>query len=292
MGRGTVIDAFGENHTLNGALNDAVAEIEMRLLLEAIYEAYHYDFRQYAVASLKRRLAQALIRFDCRTLSALQAKVLHDKAVFPQLLDYLTVQVSDLFRDPSYYLALRRNVMPTLATYPSLKVWVAGCSTGEEAYSMAILLAEEGLLNRTLIYATDINSESLRKAASGVYDLDRIRQFTLNHRESGGKGSLSDHYHASGHSAVMDPQLRNRITFADHSLATDTAFSEVHFISCRNVLIYFNRELQDRALGIFQEALVRRGFLGLGSKESLRFSAQAAAFEDYRPEEKIYRKAA
>jgi chemotaxis protein methyltransferase CheR len=272
-------------------LNDPVSEIELRLLLEAIYEAYHYDFRQYAVASLKRRLAQALIRFDCRTLSALQEKVLHEKQVFPALLEYLTVQVSDLFRDPSYYMALRRHVMPTLATYPSLKVWVAGCSTGEEAYSIAILLAEEGLLERTLIYATDINSESLRKAASGIYDLDRIRQFTLNHRESGGRSSLSDYYHAAGNSAVMDPRLRNRITFADHSLATDTTFSEVHFISCRNVLIYFNRELQDRALGIFQEALVLRGFLGLGSKESLRFSAHTDAFIDHRPEDKIFRKA-
>lgn len=263
----------------------------MRLLLEAIYEAYHYDFRQYAVASLKRRLAQALIRLDCKTLSGLQEKVLHDKQVFPVLLEYLTVQVSDLFRDPQYYLALRQHVLPTLATYPSLKLWVAGCSTGEEAYSLAILLEEEGLLNRTLIYATDINSESLRKAHSGIYDLDRLRQFTLNHRESGGKGSLSDYYHASGQSAVMAPRLRSRITFADHSLATDTTFSEVHLVSCRNVLIYFNRELQDRAVGIFQEALVLRGFLGLGTKESLRFSAHSDAFVEYRRDEKIYRKA-
>ena len=289
---GTIDDSHPwEVGTLNGTLHGEVSEIEMRLLLEAIYEAYHYDFRQYAAASLKRRLAHALTRFDCRSLSVLQDKVLHDKQVFPVLLEYLTVQVSDLFRDPGYYRALRQHVLPTLATYPSLKVWVAGCSTGEEAYSMAILLAEAGLLERTLIYATDINSESLRKAATGVYDLDRIRQFTLNHRESGGKGSLSDHYHAAGHSAVMAPKLRNRITFADHSLATDSMFSEVHFISCRNVLIYFNRELQDRALGIFQEALVLRGFLGLGSKESLRFSSQSHAFVDYRSEEKIYRKA-
>ena len=272
-------------------LMDQVPEIELRLLLEAIYAAYHYDFRQYAVASLKRRLAQAMIRLDCRNLSALQEKVLHDPQVFPLLLEYLTVQVSDLFRDPPYYLALRRSVLPTLATYPWLKIWVAGCSTGEEAYSLAILLEEEGLLERTLIYATDINSESLRRAQSGVYELDRLRQFTLNHRESGGKGSLSDHYHAAGQSAVMDPRLRSRITFADHSLATDSAFSEVHLISCRNVLIYFNRELQDRALGMFQEALVLRGFLGLGTKESIRFSAHADAFVDYRPEEKIYRKA-
>jgi chemotaxis protein methyltransferase CheR len=264
----------------------------MRLLLEAIYEAYHYDFRQYAVASLKRRLGQALIRLDCRNLSALQEKVLHDRRVFPVLLEYLTVQVSDLFRDPAYFLALRQHVLPTLATYPSLKIWVAGCSTGEEAYSLAILLAEEGLLDRTLIYATDINSESLRKASSGVYELDRLRQFTLNHREAGGKVSLSDYYHASGHSAVMDPRLRNRITFADHSLATDSTFSEVQLVSCRNVLIYFNRELQDRAIGIFHEALVRRGFLGLGTKESLRFSVHSAEFADFRREEKIFRKAA
>lgn len=268
------------------------ADLEIRLLLDAIYSTYHYDFRQYAVASLKRRLQQALVKMGCGSISALQAKVLHDKHAFPVLLEYLTVQVSDLFRDPEYFLAMREHVVPHLATYPSLKIWIAGCATGEEAYSFAILLAEEGLLDRTILYATDIHSQSLERARSGIYALDRLKQFTLNHRASGGKGSLSDYYHADQDSAMFAPFLRNKITFADHSLATDSAFSEVQLVSCRNVLIYFNRELQDRALGLFEEALCHRGFLGLGSKEALRFSAYAAAFSDFRPAEKIFRKAA
>ena len=273
-------------------MNAVIDDIEMRLLLDAIYSTYHYDFRQYASASLKRRLAQALIQMDCATLSALQEKVLHDRRVFPQLLEYLTVQVSDLFRDPEVYLALRREVVPLLATYPSLKIWVAGCSTGEEAYSFAILLAEEGLLERTLIYATDINAQSLERARAGIYSLERMRQFTLNHRQSGGRGSLSDYYHAAHENAVMASSLRDRITFADHSLATDSTFSEVQLISCRNVLIYFDRELQDRALGLFRESLCHRGFLLLGTKEAIRFSTHHGAFDEFRGSERIFRKVA
>ena len=267
-----------------------ITDIEIRLLLDAIYEVYHYDFRQYALASLKRRLAQALVRMGCDTISALQDKLLHDPHVFPQLLQYLTVQVSDMFRDPEYFAAMREHVVPLLATYPSLKIWIAGCSTGEEAYSFAILLAEAGLLERTILYATDINQQSLQSAKTGIYELERLKQFTLNHRQAGGKGSLSDYYHADRGSAVFVPLLRNKITFADHSLATDNAFSEVQLISCRNVLIYFNRELQDRALGLFGEALCHRGFLGLGSREALRFSAHAHAFTDFCSAEKIFRK--
>jgi chemotaxis protein methyltransferase CheR len=273
-------------------LKPDVDELEMRLLLDAIYSTYHYDFRQYASASLKRRLGQALVRMQCATISALQEKILHDRRAFPVLLEYLTVQVSDLFRDPEVFLALRRDVVPLLATYPSLKIWVAGSSMGEEAYSYAILLAEEGLLDRTIIYATDINDDSLARARSGIYPIERIRQFTLNHRESGGKSSLSDYYHAAHESAVMSQALRSHITFADHSLATDSAFSEVQLISCRNVLIYFDRELQDRAIDLFRESLCHRGFLCLGTKEALRFSAHAQAFEEFRSAEKIFRKVA
>ncbi len=269
-----------------------VDEIEMRLLLDAIYSRYHYDFRQYAGASLKRRLSQALSRMGCPTISALQEKILHDPKAFPQLLEFLTVQVSDLFRDPEVFAAIRRDVAPRLATYPSLKIWVAGCSTGEEAYSFAILLHEEGLLDRTLIYATDINAEGLDRGRRGIFPLDRVKQFTVNHREAGGKSSLSDYYHAAHDSAVMAGFLRERITFADHSLATDSAFSEVQLISCRNVLIYFNSELQNRALGLFHDSLCHRGFLCLGSKEALRFSAHAASFEEFRGPERIFRKVA
>lgn len=265
-------------------------DIELRLLLDAIYLRYHFDFRAYATASLKRRLATAMSRFDCKTLSQLQDRVLHEPAVFPQLLEYLTVQVSEMFRDPAYFRALREEVLPLLRTYPSLKVWVAGCSSGEEVYSMAILLREEGLLERTLIYATDINAQALRRAEAGVYELDRIAGFTANHQRCGGHGSLSAHYTAAYGRAVFDKRLRDHIVFSDHSLATDSVFAEVQLVSCRNVLIYFDRTLQDRALGLFREALCRRGFLGLGSKESLRFSAQGEAFADFVREQRLYQK--
>ena len=267
-----------------------ISEAEIRQLLETLYQRYHYDFRQYAAASLKRRLLQALTHFHCQTLAQLQERVLTDESAFPRLLEYLTVQVSDLFRDPEFFLTVRQQVIPLLATYPSLKLWVAGCSTGEEAYSYAILLAEEGLLDRTRIYATDINDESLRKAQKGVYPLDRMKQFTLNHRQAGGHGSLSDYYHADADSAVMSPTLKQHITFADHSLATDSIFSEVQLVSCRNVLIYFDKTLQDRALGLFADALCRRGFLCLGTKESVRFSAHAQRFQEVSGEQKIYRR--
>ncbi len=266
------------------------AEIEQQLLIEAIYLRYHYDFRGYAQSSLKRRLQAALTRFDCETLSQLQHRLLHERAVFPALLDYLTVQVSDVFRDPEYFRALREKVVPLLRTYPSLKIWVAGCSTGEEVYSLAILLREEGLLERSLIYATDINSTALQRAEAGVYDIERVPGFTENHARSGGRSSLSDHYSAAYGRVVFDKSLRRHIVFSDHSLATDSVFAEVHLISCRNVLIYFDRTLQDRALGLFREALCRRGFLGLGAKESLRFSSHATAFEDFVAPERIFQK--
>ena len=265
-------------------------KIELPLLLEAIYLKYHYDFREYAHASLKRRLTAAMIRFNCRTLSQLQERVLHEPEVFPQLLDFLTVQVSEMFRDPTYYLAVREHVVPILRTYPSLKIWVAGCSTGEEVYSMAILLSEEGLLERSLIYATDINPQALQRAETGVFEIDRMAGFTENHRRSGGRSSLSDYYTAAFGRAVIDKSLRKHIVFSDHSLATDSVFAEVQFVSCRNVLIYFNRELQDRALGLFADALCRKGFLGLGSKESLRFSAHSDTFTDVSREERIFQR--
>ena len=264
--------------------------IELPLLLEAIYLKYHYDFRGYAHASLKRRLSAALIRFNCRTLSQLQERVLHEPSVFPQLLDFLTVQVSEMFRDPSYFRAVREQVVPILRTYPSLKIWVAGCSAGEEVYSLAILLREEGLLSRSLIYATDINPHSLQRAEAGVFEADRMAAYTENHRRSGGRSSLSDYYTAAFGRAVIDKTLRKHIVFSDHSLATDSVFAEVQFVSCRNVLIYFNRELQDRALGLFADALCRKGFLGLGSKESLRFSAHADAFTEISREERLFQR--
>ncbi len=267
-------------------------DLEMRLLVEAIYQRFHFDFRGYSTASLKRRLTAAMTQFGCKSLSQLQDRVLHEEAVFPALLEYLTVQVSEMFRDPDYFLALRREVVPLLRTYPSLKIWVAGCSAGEEVYSLAILLHEEGLLDRSLIYATDINPHALRRAEAGVYDLERIPGFTTNHQRAGARGSLSDYYTAAYGRAVFDKALRQRMVFSDHSLATDSVFAEVQLVSCRNVLIYFDRPLQDRALGLFREALCRKGFLGLGSKESLRFSANADAFADFVRDERIFQKVA
>ena len=265
-------------------------EIELQLLIEAVYLKYHYDFRQYAKASLRRRLTAALSRFGCTTLSQLQDLVVHEPAAFPTLLDFLTIPVSEMFRDPGYFRALRESVVPLLRTYPSLKIWVAGCSTGEEVYSLAILLREEGLLARTLIYATDINPGILQKAQAGVYDIDRIAGFTENHRRSGARSSLSDYYTAAYDRAVLDKSLKQHIVFSDHSLATDSVFAEVQLVSCRNVLIYFNRDLQDRALGLFREALCRKGFLGIGSKESLRFSVHAGAFDELSRDDRIYQK--
>ena len=265
-------------------------DVELHLLLEAIYLQYHYDFRGYARASLKRRFRAALDHFGDATLSQLQNRVIHDPAVFPQLLNFLTVPVSEMFRDPSYFRALREIAVPFLRTFPSLKVWVAGCSTGEEAYSLAILLREEGLLERTLIYATDINPRTLQQAEAGVFEAGRMAGFTESHQKSGGRGSLSEYDTAAYGRAIIDQTLKKHMVFSDHSLATDSVFAEMQLVSCRNVLIYFNRELQDRAVGLFRESLCRGGYLGIGSRESLRFSPHIPAFVEVAPADRIYQK--
>ncbi|WP_416762910.1 CheR family methyltransferase [Roseateles sp. So40a] len=265
-------------------------DIEVRLILEAIYERYHYDFRDYAGSSLRRRLKAAMQRFECATLSQLQGRLLREPEVFRSVLADMTVQVSEMFRDPEYFLALREHVVPVLRTYPSLRLWVAGCSGGEEAYSLAILMKEEGLLERTLIYATDISQEALALAQAGVYRMELVPGFSENHRASGGKGSLSDHYTAAYDHVLMDKSLKSHIVFSDHSLSTDSVFAEVQLVSCRNVLIYFNRALQDRAFGLFSEALCRGGFLGLGARETLRFSSHAHEFVEIAARERVYQK--
>jgi chemotaxis protein methyltransferase CheR len=222
----------------------------------------------------------------------LQARVMHDPAAFAQLLQFLTIPVTEMFRDPDYYLAVRRLVVPFLKTYASLNVWVAGCSTGEEVYSLAILLHEEGLLERTQMYATDINPESLEAARRGVMPLDKMRVYTENYQKAGGTRAFSDYYTAAYGGALFDRALVEKVTFADHSLATDSVFAETHFISCRNVMIYFNRRLQNRVLGLFHESLCHRGFLGLGSKESIDFSTYAQQFEPLAKRERVFRKVA
>lgn len=265
-------------------------DIEIRLLLDAIYHRYHYDFRGYALASLKRRLHQAKVHFQCGSYTQLQDLVLHQPEIMPKLLGFLTVQVSELFRDPPFFRCLREEVIPYLKTYPSLKVWIAGCSSGEELYSMAILFREEGLEQRTMFYATDINPDALQRAEAGIYDLNRIPLFTANHQKSGGKSSLSNYYTAAYGAAVLDKSLRQRTVFSDHSLVTDSVFAEVQLVCCRNVLIYFDRELQDRTIGLLTESLSWNGFLGLGSRETLRFSAYADQFSEFSREARIYQK--
>ncbi len=265
-------------------------DIELKSLVEAIFLKYQHDFRNYSTASLRRRVQQALGRFECATISRLQERVLREPTVFAELLNHLTVQVSDLFRDPPFFYALRQKVVPLLKTYPSLKVWLAGCGQGQELYSLAILFQEEDLLERTIVYATDINSDALRAAEEGVYAIGTMAGFSRNYVEGGGKTSLSNYYRAADGGAVFDRSLRKHVVFSDHSLATDSVFSEVHLVLCRNVLIYFDRVLQDRAVGLFRDALVLGGFLGLGSKESIQFSEHAGAFTEFTRDERIYRR--
>ncbi len=259
-------------------------------LLDAVYRIYHHDFRNYAESSVRRRIQAALAHFRCASIEELQGRVAREPAVFSELLGFLTVQVTDMFRDPVYFRAIRTHVVPQLRSYPALRVWVAGCATGEEAYSLAIVLAEEGLLDRTRIYATDIHPESLRTAQAGVYELGRLARFSAAYYLSGGRGSLSDHYAAAYGRALLDRRLRSAIVFSDHSLATDGPFAEVQLVSCRNVLMYFERALQDRALDVVRESLCHRGLLGLGMRETLRLSALAPAFTEFFPDARIYQK--
>jgi len=273
--------------TLGG---EAVRDLELDLLIEAIWRRYQYDFRNYSRSSLARRLERALLHFGDHSLSQLQHRILRDPGSLGVLLGFLTIQVSEMFRDPHYFALLREKVVPHLRTWPSLKVWVAGCANGEEFYSLAILFREEGLEERTLFYCTDINPTALEKAEAGIFDLERIAGFSANYRAAGGKGSLSDYYTAAFGAARFAPSLRKRAVFADHNLASDEVFSEMQLVSSRNVLIYFDRPLQDRALGLFARSLPPGGFLGLGAKESLHFSSQSRLFSEFSPYDKVYRR--
>lgn len=270
-----------DHHPIPRARTEAavdVADIELRLLTDAVFEAYHFDFRNYSTASLRRRVASAQQKLGCETVSQLQGAILHDPAAFDVLLSQLTVQVTDMFRDPQHFLVFRKEIVPLLETYPSIRLWVAGCSTGEELYSYAVILKEEGLLDKATLYGTDISTDALRAAKAGVYDMNRLAAFSTNHRLTGAPVSLSEHYTCAYDSAVFDPELRRHAVFADHSLATDDVFAEVQVVSCRNVLIYFNRFLSERALDVVQRSLCRRGFLGLGAQETLQFTRYHGSF--------------
>jgi chemotaxis protein methyltransferase CheR len=270
----------------------ATEELEVELLLEGIFRRYGYDFRGYAGASLRRRLWKRMNLERLPTLTMLLDRVLHDPEVLDRLLKDLSINVTEMFRDPSFFRTLRTKAFPHLRTYPFVRAWVAGCSTGEEVISLAIALREEGLLERTRIYATDINPASLEKARQGIFALESVRGYTANYQRAGGRRAFSDYYTAAYDAARFDASLCADVTFADHSLATDSVFAETHLVSCRNVLIYFNRQLQDRALGLFHESLCHRGFLGLGAKESIDFSGYAERFEVLSRAERVYRKSA
>jgi chemotaxis protein methyltransferase CheR len=267
-------------------------QLEVELLLEAVYRRYGFDFRQYAQASLKRRLYRRMAVERVSTLSQLQDRLLHEPGSMEGLLLDLSINVTAMFRDPTFYAALREKVVPALHTYPFTRIWCAGCSTGEEVYSLAILLQEEGLYERTRIYATDINENVLVTAREGVFPLERMKQYTQNYLRGGGKRDFSEYYVAAYDGARFSRSLVENVVFAQHNLAMDGAFNEFNVILCRNVMIYFDQELQERVHGLFYDSLERYGILALGHKESIRFTGYAGRYEEIDAEERLYRKVA
>jgi len=267
-----------------------IEEIERTLLLEAIFLRYGYDFRNYSQASISRRIRQFIAKNGTGTISELLPKIIREPLFFQSLLLDFSVTVTEMFRDPSFYRALREEVIPLLRTYPFIKVWLAGCATGEEAYSVAILLKEEGLLEKATMFATDINDESLAGAKRGVYPLKQVREYTGNYQDTGSVSSFSRYYHADQNHIVMNRELKDKITFANHNLVSDQVFGEMHLILCRNVMIYFDKKLQERVLNLFDQSLIRGGFLCLGGRESLRFSSLSEKYERLDSKNRIYRK--
>jgi len=272
------------------AYNPELEQIEIELLLEGIYQHYGFDFRSYAYASIRRRLWKRIEAEGLTTISGLQDQVLHNPPMMEKLLLDLSINVTSMFRDPGFYRVFREQVIPTLRTYPFIRVWHAGCATGEEVYSMAILLEEEGLYERSRIYATDINEVVLQKAKSGIFPLERMQEYTENYIAAGGKRAFSDYYTAKYGGALFSPGLTKNVVFSQHNLVTDRSFSEFNVILCRNVLIYFDKTLQSRVLTLFYDSLAMFGILALGSKESLRFSPYEECYEQINGPEKIYRK--
>jgi chemotaxis protein methyltransferase CheR len=264
--------------------------IEISLLLEAIYLKYGYDFRNYARSSIRRRIARRLDMSGLEHISEIQHRVLRDTAFFESLLCDLSINTTEMFRDASFFRTLREQVLPLYADRSAIRVWHAGCASGEEVYSMAILLHEAGLTDRARIYATDFNEPILAKARKGVFPIERIKEYTINYQQAGGQRSFADYYTAQYGSAIIRPFLRKNIVFADHNLATDSVFCEADLIVCRNVMIYFGKRLQNRALGLFHDSLCDDGILCLGSKESLNFSSYCDRFSTLESRQKIYRK--
>ena len=264
--------------------------VELALLLEGVYRHYGYDFREYALASLRRRVWRRVKEERLGSITALTERVLHDPACMTRLLGDLSINVTAMFRDPQFYVAFTEHVLPQLRTYPFTRLWVAGCSTGEEVYSLAILLTEHGLYERTRIYATDINQVVLEQGREAVYPLDRMQEYTENYIRAGGKRAFSEYYVAAYGNALFDSRLRENVVWAQHNLAQDSSFNEFNVILCRNVLIYFDRSLQNRVHKLFYESLERFGTLCLGNKESIRFTAYENCYEELDAAAKIYRR--
>jgi chemotaxis protein methyltransferase CheR len=265
-------------------------QLELELLLEGIHRRYGFDFREYAPASLKRRLRRRMDGEKVETVSALQDLILHDPAVMERLLLDLSINVTAMFRDPTFFLAFRTAVVPLLRTYPFSRIWVAGCSTGEEVYSLAIVLAEEGLSERTRIYATDINEAVLEQARLGVFPLDKMQEYTQNYIRAGGTHAFSEYYVARYEGAQFSRGLVENVVWAQHNLASDAVFNEFNVIMCRNVMIYFDKPLQEHVHELFHESLAMFGILALGQKETIKFSPREHAYEELDPGERLYRK--
>lgn len=269
-------------------ISEEIKDIEIELLIEAIFRRYGYDFRNYSRASIKRRIMHRFSMEGFSSISQMQHRVLSDVSFLETIIRDLSINTTDMFRDPSFYKALRTDVVPLLKTYPFIKIWHAGCSSGEEVYSTAILLKEEDLYDRAIIYATDFNEDILKRAKQAIYPINLMKQFSSNYHHSGGKEEFSKYYITNQKSAMLDKSLKKNIVFADHNLVTDRVFGEMNMIICRNVLIYFNRKLQNHVIRLFRDSLVRKGILCLGSKETVSFSEHADDFEKLVAKEKIY----
>ncbi len=267
-----------------------IENIELELLLQAVFLQYGYDFRDYSRAHVKRRVKHRVAQEGMKSISELQNYVLHDKSTFERLVRSLSINVTEMFRNPDFYKSVREKVIPILKTYPYLKIWHAGCATGEEVYSFAIMLKEEGLLKRTQIYATDFNPDVIQQAQKGIFPIRNIKEYTTNYQKAGGKESFSDYYHANDEWVIFDKNLKKNIVFAEHNLVTDGVFAEVNMIICRNVLIYFNRNLQNEVLKLLHKSLIAGGFLALGTKESLMFSSEEKKYKAIDARQKIFKK--
>ncbi|MEK3952235.1 CheR family methyltransferase [Psychrobacillus sp. FSL K6-1464] len=267
-----------------------IEKLEVTLLLEGIFQRYGHDFRGYAYASINRRIKYRMEIEGLSSISHLQQRVLYEPELMKKLLKDFSINVTEMFRDPEFYLAFRKHVVPLLHSYPFIRIWHAGCSTGEEAYSMAILLYEEGLYKKSKIYATDMNMDVLEKAEKGIFSFDKMKQYTSNYQKAGGLHAFSEYYTADQYGVKFQPFLSENIIFARHNLATDSSFNEFNVILCRNVLIYFDKELQNDVHGLFKESLSRFGFLGLGNKESIRFSPYMQYYEEIDATNKLYKR--